>query len=52
LCGEARKILTPDKMEKKHPDPGEDWRKNQLVPGQVFVPFGSPYVHFYRDILP
>jgi hypothetical protein len=30
LCGEARKILTPDKMEKKHPDPGEDWIKNNL----------------------
>ena len=34
MCGEARKILTQDKMKKKID----------------FDPFASPYVHFYRDI--
>ena len=37
LCGEARKILTPVKMEKKNPDPGEDWIKNNLTRGKILI---------------
>ena len=51
-AGKQGKSWPRTRWKKKTSWPGGGLDKKQLALGQDFDPFASPYVHFYRDILP